>query len=236
MITVVIPVRNAEKTIKAAVDSVLMQEMPSREGNPGFPDSLEVLCVLNGTTDRTESVLLQEYGRDSRVFILSSAPGIVPALNEGLRNATGYIIARHDADDVWLAGKLKAQVEFLRSHPEVDIVGTQLQVVDKSGAVTGVTSYPLVHDEITGRLLTGENSVGHPSVVFRRSVLDKCAGYTDLFPFAEDMELWIRAMAWHKFANLPDVYVRYLHVPNPNYNPSVPKTLAAWYRMIYGVA
>jgi glycosyltransferase involved in cell wall biosynthesis len=236
VISVVIPIRNGEKTIRAAVDSVLSQELPIRESGPGF-ERIEVICVLNGTTDNTESILLNEYGSDplQRVRICSSSPGIVPALNEGLRNATGEFIARQDADDVWLPGKIKAQIEFLSANPEVDILGTQMDIVDPSVSWKNYTHYPEKHDEIVGRLLQGDNSIGHPSVMFRRRVLDKCAGYTDLFPLAEDLELWLRAAAWYKFANLPERLVRYTHVHNPKYNPKVPQTLAAWYRMIYGI-
>lgn len=223
MISVVIPVRNAESTVKASIESVLNQE----------PQDIEVLVIVNGCTDKSEDVI--KCIKDDRVKIFHSSPGIVPALNEGLRRSNGNFIARQDADDIWKKDKLGSQIRFLQENPEIDILGTQLQVVDKNGEFIRDTEYPTKHDGICASLINGINPIGHPSVIFRRKVLDKCAGYLDLFPLAEDLDLWTRAMVWHRFANLKETHVTYKHVPNPSYDPRVPKTLTSWYRMIYGI-
>lgn len=223
MISVIIPVRNAANTVQASIKSVLSQ---------GVQD-LEVLCIINGTTDDSEKEI--SVIDDKRVKILHSAPGIVPALNAGLRTACGDIIARQDADDIWLENKLRKQIDYLQANKEVDILGTQLEVVDGEGNFLRNTSYPERHEDIIKNLLSGVNPIGHPSVVFRRNILDKCAGYYDLFPLAEDLDLWMRSIPWFKLANLPETLVRYKHVPNPAYQPQVPQVLASWYRMIYGV-
>lgn len=223
MISVVVPVRNAVNTLERSLRSVLDQDMVD----------LEVICIFNGCTDGSEDVVKKID--DSRIKVRHSSPGIVPALNEGLRSALGDLIARQDADDVWKPGKLKAQHQYLMQHPEVDVIGTQLTVVDGTGKFLYNTKYPTEHSEICAELLAGVNSLGHPSVLFKRKILDKCAGYFDLFPLAEDLDLWTRAMAWHRFSNLDESFVIYRHVPNQKYDPHVPKTLASWYRMIYGV-
>lgn len=223
MISVIVPVRNAEKTVKRAVESVLTQN---------YRD-IEVICVVNGCTDASEQVL--RGIDDHRVVVAHSSPGIVPALNEGLRRSKGNLIARQDADDIWHEGKLSAQVSYMSDHPDIDILGTQLSIVDGEGRHIRDAEYPLDHEGILTSLMNSVNPIGHPSVVFRRSILDKCAGYFDLFPLAEDLDLWTRAAAWHRFANLREKYVTYQHVPNPKYDPRVPKTLTSWYRMIYGV-
>jgi glycosyltransferase involved in cell wall biosynthesis len=221
MISVILPVRNAEMTIKRSIESVLSQDY----------NDLELICVINGCTDETESIIKDI--NDSRIIVTYSKPGIVPALNCGLRIAKGDFIARQDADDEWKPGKLSAQMDFLRLHPEIDILGTQLEVVNISGKFMYNTDYPINNDTICKQLLLGTNSVGHPSVIFRKKVLDKCAGYIDMFPYAEDFDLWIRALMWHKFANLKEVYVTYQHDPNPKYDPRVAKALSTWYRIIY---
>jgi len=223
MISVIIPARNSEKTIKSSILSVLNQGI----------DDLEIICILNGCTDNTESEVLSL--KDPRIRIAYSSEGIVPALNEGLRISKGEFIARQDADDFWFENKLKKQLNFLDINKEIDILGTQMSVVDGSYRHIRNTNYPLTHKEIANHLLNSENPIGHPSVIFRRRVLDKCAGYFDLFPFAEDMDLWARSIPWFKFANLSDILVRYTHVPNSSYNPRVPSTLSSWYRIIYGI-
>ena len=223
MISVIIPIKNAEKTIKKSIDSVLNQDV----------QNIEVICVVNSTSDNTVAEI--ESIDDDRIKILYSRPGIVAALNEGLRASKGDFIARQDADDVWLAGKLKKQLDFLDKNPDVDILGTQLNVVDANGKFIRKTSYPTTHEQIVSHLFIGNNPIGHPSVIFRRIVLDKCSGYWDLFPLAEDLDLWLRCVPWFKMSNLEDHLVQYQHVPNSSYNPNVPRTVSAWYRMIYGV-
>ena len=223
MISVVIPIRNAESSVKKSITSVLDQEIKD----------LEVLCVINGTSDNTEETI--KSISDDRVKILHSDPGIVPALNAGIRAAKGDFIARQDADDIWLPTKLVKQINFLKNNSNIDILGTQLKIVDGKGTFLRNSHYPTENDQICSSVLSGVNAIGHPSVLYRRKVLDKCAGYFDLFPFAEDMDLWLRAMPWFRFANLNEELVIYQHIPNPNYNPEVPKILSSWYRTIYGV-
>lgn len=223
MISVVIPVRNSEKTVKESIESVINQK----------EENIEILCIINGTSDNSEKII-QDI-KDKRIKILHSEPGIVPALNTGLRHAKGEYIARQDADDVWLEDKLTKQLNFLKSNTNIDILGTQLNVVDKDNNLIRKTNYPINHNQIISNLLIGENSIGHPSVIFKKSVLDKCGGYYDLFPFAEDLDLWTRLIPWFKFANLDEPLVRYKHIPNPNYNPSIPKIVSSWYRMIYNI-
>lgn len=223
MISVVIPIRNAEKTVEVAVRSVLSQSV----------QDLELLCVFNGCTDN--SIKVVNSIKDPRIKILESEPGIVPALNEGLRFAKGDLIARQDADDLWLPDKLQIQLNFLKKNIEIDILGCQMKVVDENHKHIRNTDYPLDHDEIVRNLLNSTNVIGHPSVVFKKKILNKCAGYFDLFPLAEDMDLWVRCIPWYRFSNLPEVLVNYCHIPNPKYDSRVPNTVSAWYKMIYGV-
>lgn len=225
MISVIIPVRNSENTIFDSLKSVLEQDILSEQ--------LEIICIINGTIDQTVKII--ESIDDKRVRIEYSQPGIVPALNTGLRIAKGEFIARQDADDLWHPSKLSKQISFLKSNEDIDIVGTQLRVVDVSQNYLYSTRYPTDHNGIVEDILRGNNPIGHPSVVYRKSILDKCAGYYGLFPMAEDLDLWTRAIAWHKFANIDEELVTYKHTPNLQYDPNIPLVLSNWYQMIYGL-
>ena len=223
MISVIIPVRNGEATITNAIFSVISQDV----------SDMEILCIVNGTTDNTREKIRSL--RDPRIKILESEPGIVPALNLGLRESRGELIARQDADDVWSYGKLRKQLDFLEKNPDVHILGTQLQVVDERGNFHHNTSYPIDNASIKRDILLPMNPIAHPSVVYRRQILDNCAGYLGLFPLCEDLDLWARAMQWYNFANLNETLVTYKRSHNSNYDHKVPTTLAAWYRSLYGV-
>lgn len=225
MISVIIPVRNVEKTIRESINSVLDQRI----------ENMEIICIVNGCTDNTEKVIKETYRLEKRLSVIQSSPGIVSALNAGLRASKGDIIARQDGDDVWLRGKLDKQINFLEKNKDIQIVGTQMEIADEFMNSFDCTDYPTTHNEIVGNLLAGHNSIGHPSVVFRREILDKCAGYLDLFPLAEDMDLWLRSAAWYKLSNIKEAYVKYRQKHNPAYDPRIPQALSSWYRSIYGV-
>lgn len=221
LVTVAIPARNSAKTLLRAVDSVLSQEY----------DSLEVIVAVNGCSDDTLSIA--KSINDRRVTVLQSLPGIVPALNSCLKNSSGKYIARQDADDEWLPGKLQKQIDFLENS-DVDVLGTQMKIRENSSET--ITEYPLSHEDCVKWLFAGRNPIGHPSVVFRTQLLEKVGGYWEMFPFAEDMDLWMRLLPHAKFANLDEPLNVYNHVHNVNYNPAVPTFLSRFYSTIYGVS
>lgn len=92
IVSVIIPVYNAEKYIKECLDSVLNQTM----------NDLEIICVDDGSTDNSMHILKKYKQSDSRVRILSQEnQGSGPARNWGLKEARGKYVAFLDADDFW---------------------------------------------------------------------------------------------------------------------------------------
>jgi len=220
LVSVAIPARNSALTLRRAVDSVLSQDY----GN------LEVIIAVNGSTDNTLDIA--KSIEDDRIRVIESQAGIVPALNACLKVSRGDYIARQDADDEWLPGKLSKQVQFLES-TDVDILGTQMIV--REGESETVTHYPSLHDDCVRWLFEAKNPIGHPSVVFRSSLLGKVGGYWDAFSFAEDMDMWMRMLPYAKISNLEDELVVYHHSPNSNYDPRVPRLVAHHYSGLYSI-
>lgn len=218
-VSVIIPVRNAAATIQSSIKSVLDQD---------FKD-IEVIVVVNGTTDRTVDKVLEI--NDDRIKLFESEAGIVPALNRGIHMSSGEIIARQDADDIWMSGKLSNQI---RAFDEGlgDVIGTQMRVVQAEKPDT-ITEYPKTHAGILEWFGQIKNPIGHPSVAMKRSALDKVGGYWDFFPFAEDFDLWMRMLPYVRFANLEMIGVQYNFVPNPRYSHEVPKFLIRHYASLY---
>jgi glycosyltransferase involved in cell wall biosynthesis len=220
-ITVLIPARNSSKTIEKAITSVLVQSY----------SDFEVLVVINDTSDDTLEVVSSI--KDSRIKILDSQPGIVPALNVGLQNASGKYIFRQDADDEWFQDKLKFQIERL-THDDVDILGTQMLIKeDQKDDV--ITNYPIKHRDCINWLVSNRNPIGHPTVAIKKKIFDKVGGYWEFFPFAEDLDLWMRCLPHAKFENLDFLGIQYNFKPNKNYNPNVPGILTRHYLNVYGV-
>jgi hypothetical protein len=119
--------------------------------------------------------------------------GLVAALEAGLAAATGDLVARLDADDVCAPERLARQRAYLESYPEVGLVASR---VTFGGAAAGYARYVdwtndlLTHEAIALARFV-ESPLVHPSVMFRRGLLERWGGYRD-GAFPEDYELWLR--------------------------------------------
>ncbi len=109
-VSVVIPAHNAKKFIGEAIDSVLQQDWPADE----------IIVVDDGSTDWDYSAL-EAVAPNIRVSSQTNK-GVSAARNRGCELARGPYVAILDADDIWLPGKLKAQMHHLAANPAVDAV------------------------------------------------------------------------------------------------------------------
>lgn len=117
LLSVVIPTWNRAQLVCDAVNSALAQ----RAGR------VEVIVVDDASTDDTASVLEREFGPQIRVLRLEHRRGAGGARNAGARLARGEFVAFLDSDDVWLAGKLDAELEVFARFPEAEVVVSDSQ-------------------------------------------------------------------------------------------------------------
>jgi glycosyltransferase involved in cell wall biosynthesis len=200
-VSVVMPVYNCGRYLAEAIHSILDQS---------FTD-FELIVVNDGSTDDTEDVIRSIV--DDRIrYMAGPNQGISTALNTGLAMARAPLIARMDGDDVSLPSRLQEQVTFLRSHPEVGMVGTWATVTDMHGEPVSALRHPCTHARISYSLLYDSPFV-HPSVMFRRSVIDAVGTYDTSARTYEDLDLWSRMMGVTRFANIPVELIRYREVP-----------------------
>jgi glycosyltransferase involved in cell wall biosynthesis len=213
-VSILMPIHNCEKTLARSLDSIYNQT----HGN------FEIVAVLNRCTDNSQSILLKYFNDNwQHITILKcDEPGIVPTLNTGIPHCRYDLIARQDGDDYWYPDKLKKQIDFLNNNPDIDIVGTQLRQVDKNGdPISAELVHPTQNIDIKNKLLSGQNSIVHPSVLFRKKVFLRAGTYDDHFKFAEDYHFWLKCCKWYKFANLDEILIDYTVWNNSEYDPSV---------------
>jgi len=214
-VSILIPVHNCEKTLRRSLDSIYDQE--------SFQD-FEIIAVLNNCTDNSEGILLSYLNSNFQhmEILRCSEAGIVPTLNTGIPYCRADVIARMDGDDYWYPTKLKKQWDFLQENPSIDIVGTQLRQVDQNGnPINASLVHPLTDVEIKKKLLSGYNSIVHPSVVFRKRIFLRAGTYDDHYRFAEDYHFWLKCCKWYKFANLDEVLIDYTVWHNNEYDPTI---------------
>lgn len=191
------PVHNAAPYVGAAIESILSQTHAD----------FELLVMNDGSSDDSEKIV--RAFKDPRIRLVSSATnrGIVNTLNDGLGIARGRYIARMDADDIADPRRLEKQARFMEENPAVGVCGTAFETFGESVGEGWVRFFK--HDALAVALLF-ENPLCHPTVMFRKAVLDaEGLRYPTDYPHAEEYALWSALAGRCQMANLPENLLRY---------------------------
>lgn len=187
IVSVIIPVYNAENTIERALHSVAVQTA----GTQVF----EIIIINDGSTDRTRP-LIEEYIRKNpgMDILLINQPngGVSKARNTGLKIAKGDYIALLDADDEWLPQKTEKQLALLESTTlRIDFLAT------RRNSQRILLPYRVDNHlaEITFRKLLLRNEAQPSTVMFKRKILDNTGYFNDDQRYAEDLNYWMRITA-----------------------------------------
>lgn len=200
LVTVLMPVFNAERYLRKALQSIVDQSYRN----------LEILVIDDGSTDGSAGILKGFARADRRIQLISrSNKGLVATLNEGIEAATGRFIARMDADDVSAARRIERQVAYLIANPDVMVLGVRSYEHPLSPARWLIGK---VHGKshCTWSLLF-TNYIGHPGVMLRRDVLlQHGLRYRREYEYVEDYKLWceMTQYGWADVLNEPLLYYR----------------------------
>lgn len=133
MVTIGLPVYNAERWIGEAIESILRQTY----------EDWELIVTDDGSIDKTLEIITDYESQISsgkiRVIADGRHLGISARINQQVAMARGEYFARMDADDVMLPERLAIQVKYLQEHPEVDVCGT------------GAGKWTYVHPSVMGK-------------------------------------------------------------------------------------
>lgn len=196
-ISVIMSALNAESTISAAINSVLQQS----EGN------FEFIILDDGSVDRTRSLIAGHPDPRIRLVAGTERLGLARRLNQGIAMARGEFVARMDADDISYPQRFERQLQFLRSRPAVDMVGSAVMAFRERGGAIGVMPVAQEHAEICAHPEAGF-ALAHPTWFGR-------IGFFRQFPYdetamrAQDQELLMRAYRVARFANIPEILLAY---------------------------
>lgn len=165
---------------------------------------LEFIICDDGSTDNTWE-LLSEYAKsDERIRLIKNDQnkGLAYSLNRCIELASGELIARHDCDDYSAPDRLERQIEYMKEHPEISLLGTQVYLFDENG-VWGKEKFP---ESVENRDFLFVSPYQHGSVMFRREALLKAGGYRVAKETrrCEDYDLFMSMQTFSRGANMQE--------------------------------
>lgn len=193
-LTVLMPVYNAEKYLREAIDSILQQT---------FAD-FEFLIIDDCSTDAS-SAIISSYA-DPRIRIVSNTEnmGISATLNKGVELCRTELIARMDADDISYRDRLQKQYDFFLSHPDHALIYSWAREVT-------VRKEPVVIEEYRQDFFyycsNFENWIYHPTVMYKRNAVIDVGGYGVFY--CEDYDLFWKMARKFKVGCLSEVLLDY---------------------------
>jgi len=175
LVSVIIPVYNGARFLRAALESVFAQTYPP----------IEVIVVDDGSVD--DSGIIAQSFPDVR-YIHQENQGVAAARNHGIEAARGEFFAFLDQDDLWTPEKLKIQIGYLQNHPELGYTLTQQQYfLEPGAALPGWFKKDLLSSVHAGWVLG--------TLVVRRATFEQVGNFATDYSAANDSDWFFRAKA-----------------------------------------
>lgn len=211
-ITVLMPVYNAERYLREAIDSILAQSFKP----------FEFLIIDDGSTDRSASIIASYDDSRIRFHRNETNLGITASLNKGIALATCELIARMDADDVSHPQRLQKQFGYMKRNPECALLSTWARVVGDDKKFVRMERY---RGNFYYYNLTFECWIYHPTVMFRKSAVEQVGMYS--MPYSEDYDLFWKMSTRFRIANICEPLVDY-RLSSTSLNAVLKKNEYAW--------
>ncbi|PSB87047.1 hypothetical protein C5F64_10200 [Photobacterium damselae subsp. damselae] len=193
-IDVLIPMYNAEKTIKECIKSLLNQTM-----------NVNIIVCDDCSTDNSFNIV-SNFKLDNLTIIRNDENiGYLKTFNKLLECSQAEYISFVDADDFIEKDKIKKQFDYLNKNKNIDIVGCNFRRIDNNNKFESASSdLPLEHDDIIKAILLGEEAVCGSSLMIRKAVKVSIGGYRDYFigKVGEDIDWVARISQKHNINNI----------------------------------
>lgn len=194
LVSVLIPVYNAEAFIRESIDSVLSQTLTD----------FELLLVDDGSTDKSAEIITSYT--DKRIKFIPCSHDFIKTLNRGLDIAKGKYIALLDHDDIMLPYRLKTQYEYMEKNIELIGCGGFMY---SFGLYSGEIKAPLNHIEIITQMIMYSIMLNPTGFIRRDFLVNNNIKYSSGYSFAADFKFWGDIVKVGKVANIPKVLTLY---------------------------
>lgn len=184
---------------------------------------------MDGASTDTTSAVLDRYRNVDEMRIWSEPDkGVVDAVNKGLREARGTIVAIQSSDDTYLPGAITAAVDALRANPNAGLVFGDVEHIDENSCVTGRDVLAAFDKaEYLGRL----TYIPQPSAFFRIEAARATGNWRQEVSYCADADYWIRIALRYEVVKIDRMLARYRYHPGQR-DKHGDRLLRDWVRMV----
>lgn len=203
MVSIVVPVYNAQEYIARTLDSFISQSL----------QDWEVIIVDDGSTDNSSQIIKEYTQKDTRFkYYKQTNAGVSVARNTGIKKASGQFISFCDSDDTWYPHNLERRIHFLEEN-KLDWCFSNLTLINENDIeidTLKVQPTNLLEDVLSWN----GNSITTPSTItVRKKVVDKVK-FDPKFSTAADQDFFIQIAANYKGGFIDEELVYYRVLPN----------------------
>ncbi len=199
LVSVLLPMYNAEKTIVEALESIINQTY----------SNIELICIDDGSSDRTLEIVSCYAETDNRIKLVTREnKGLVATLNEAIELANGEFMARMDADDIATLDRIEKQACYMSKNKDVVACGGAVLEFNEHGYICESKKSGDFEALLFKSLRTVP--ICHPSAMIRSNVIHEHGiRYNDSYRHAEDVKFWFDLSRIGKISNVQDVVLHY---------------------------
>lgn len=200
LVSVIIPTFNSSRWIKEAIDSVLDQTYKN----------IEIIVVDDGSTDSTKKVLDNYIDKNQIYYYYINNSGPAAARNFGIKKSKGDLISFLDSDDLWIKDKIEKQLNFLTDNPEIDLLLTNIEVINAHGQTLYFhkNKLPKETKQIIKAFFNSKIIMNTPTILFKRHILEKVGGFDNSLRYREDHMFLMDIASSYKIAILNEYTIK----------------------------
>lgn len=189
LVSIITPSYNQGNFLAETMRSVLEQDYPNFE-----------YIVIDGASTDNSAEVIRSFESKLAYWVSEPDRGQTEAINKGFTRAKGQILAWLNSDDTYNPGAISAAVQYLRDHPEVGVVYSDLNFIDENSTVVG--QFPARQTDLK-KLQRGYVHIPQPATFFRADLWRQVGPLDPSFFFAMDYDLWVRLARVTQLKYLP---------------------------------
>ncbi len=179
LVSIILPVFNAEKYVKFSIESILSQTYDNFE-----------LIVVDDSDDNTTRII-EMFDSNKIKHYRTNNKNISKQLNYGISKAKGLLIARMDADDICHPQRISEQVSFLTNNNNFDLIGTNFSFINEAGDYVMRRKLPENQNEIEFWMPV-LSTILHSTILTYKKIFEDIGGYDENISRAEDIDLFFK--------------------------------------------